>query len=77
MASLVVILIILGCAALQFFKGTFVKALAAVIIAIISGMISFAFFESAANMIISRAESGTMLTMAPWVLYSRSANSRW
>ncbi len=66
MASVVVLLIILGCAALQFFKGTFVKALAAVIIAIIAGMISFTFFEAAANAIISRGDSGTMLSMAPW-----------
>lgn len=66
MASLVVILIILGCAALQFFKGTLVKALAAVIIAIIAGMVSFSFFEGAANMIISRADGGSLLSLAPW-----------
>ena len=66
MASLVVLLIVLGCAALQFFKGTFVKALAAIIIAIIAGMISFNFFEAAANMIISRGDSGSLLSIAPW-----------
>lgn len=66
MASLVVLLIALGCAALQFFKGTLVKAFIAIIIAIISGIVSFAFFESAANMIISRGESGTLLSIAPW-----------
>jgi hypothetical protein len=66
MASLVVLLIALGCAALQFFKGTFVKAFVAIIIAIISGIVSFAFFESAANMIISRGDGGTLLSIAPW-----------
>ncbi len=66
MASLVVLLIALGCAALQFFKGTFVKAFVAIIIAIISGIASFAFFESAANMIISRGDSGMLLSIAPW-----------
>ena len=66
MASLIVLLIALGCAALQFFKGTFVKAFVAIIIAIISGIVSFAFFESAANMIISRGDSGTLLSIAPW-----------
>jgi hypothetical protein len=66
MASLVVLLIALGCADLQFFKGTFVKAFVAIIIAIISGIVSFAFFESAANMIISRGDGGTLLSIAPW-----------
>jgi hypothetical protein len=51
---------------LQFFKGTFVKALAAVIIAIIAGMISFSFFEAAANSLVSRGDSGTLLSIAPW-----------
>ncbi|MHC4569197.1 MAG: hypothetical protein ACYTE3_25995 [Planctomycetota bacterium] len=66
MASLVVLLIVLGSGALQFFKGTFVKALAAVIIAVIAGMVSFGFFEAAANMIISRSDSGWYLSIAPW-----------
>jgi len=66
MASLVVLLIILGCGALQFFKGTLVKALAAIIIAIIAGMVSFSFFEGAANMIISKGDGGSLLALAPW-----------
>ncbi|UCF17437.1 MAG: hypothetical protein JSW59_08230, partial [Phycisphaerales bacterium] len=66
MASLAVLLIALGCAALQFFKGTFVKALVAIVIAIISGIVSFGFFEAAANMIISRGDSGALLSLAPW-----------
>lgn len=66
MASLVVVIIILGCAALLYFKGTFAKALAAIIIAIISGMVAFGFFETLANMLISRGGSGYLLTLAPW-----------
>ncbi len=66
MASLVVVIIILGCAALLYFKGTFAKALAAIIIAIISGMVAFGFFEALANKLISRGESGYLLTIAPW-----------
>ncbi|HEC02098.1 MAG TPA: hypothetical protein ENI81_01050, partial [Phycisphaerales bacterium] len=66
MASLVVLLIVLGCAALLFFKGTLTKAVAAIIVAIIAGMISFNFFEAAANMIISRGDSGSLLSIAPW-----------
>ena len=66
MASIVVVIIILGCAALLYFKGTFAKALAAIIIAIISGMVAFGFFETLANMLISRGASGYLLTLAPW-----------
>ena len=65
-ASLVVVIIILGCAALLYFKGTFVKAFAAIVIAIISGMVAFGFFEALANMLISRGESGIFLSVAPW-----------
>ncbi|MHC4119803.1 MAG: hypothetical protein ACYSWO_20080 [Planctomycetota bacterium] len=66
MASLAIIVLILGCAALLYFKGTFVQALAAIIIAILSGVIAFAFFEGLANMLISRGASGTLLSIAPW-----------
>jgi len=66
MANLVVLIIILGCAALLYFKGTFVKAFAAIIIAIISGMVAFGFFEAVANMLISRGDEGMFLKIAPW-----------
>ena len=57
-ASLVVVIVVLGCPALLYFKGTFVKAFAAIVIAIISGMVAFGFFEAVANMIISRGDEG-------------------
>lgn len=66
MASLAVIAIILGCGALLYFKGTFIQALASIIIAVVSGVIAFAFFEGFANMLISRGASGTLLSIAPW-----------
>ena len=44
MASLAVVLIILGCAAYQYFKGTFVRAFATIIIAICASVAAFAFF---------------------------------
>ncbi|MFC1795298.1 hypothetical protein ACFL3Q_17145, partial [Planctomycetota bacterium] len=66
MASLAVVIIILGCAALQYFKGTFVKALAMIIIAIISSIVAFGYFEALANMIISRGNNGSMLSLVPW-----------
>jgi hypothetical protein len=66
MASLAVVIIILGCAALQYFKGTFVKAIAMIIIAIISSVVAFGFFEACANLIISRGTDGSMLSLVPW-----------
>ena len=66
MASLAVVIIILGCAALQYFKGTFVKAFAMIIIAIISSVVAFGFFEACANLIISRGNDGSMLSLVPW-----------
>jgi len=66
MASLAVVIIILGCAALQYFKGTFVKAFAMIIIAIISSVVAFGFFEACANLIISRGNNGSMLSLVPW-----------
>jgi hypothetical protein len=66
MASLAVVIIILGCAALQYFKGTFVKAFAMIIIAIISSVVAFGYFEVLANLIISRGNDGSMLSLVPW-----------
>jgi hypothetical protein len=66
MASLAVVIIILGCGALQYFKGTFVKAFAMIIIAIISSIVAFGFFEACANLIISRGINGSMLSLVPW-----------
>ena len=66
MASLAVVIIILGCGALQYFKGTFVKAFSMIIIAIISSIVAFGFFEACANLIISRGADGSMLSLVPW-----------
>jgi hypothetical protein len=66
MASLAVVIIILGCAALQYFKGTFVKAFAMIIIAICSSVVAFGFFEIAANLIISQGNNGSLLSLVPW-----------
>ena len=45
MAALAILGIMLGCAAYQYFKGTVVTAFAAIINAVISSFIAFAFFE--------------------------------
>jgi hypothetical protein len=66
MASLAVVIIILGCAALQYFKGTFVKAFAMIIIAICASVVAFSYFEVLANLIINRGNDGSMLSLVPW-----------
>ena len=66
MASLAVVLIILGCGALMYFKGTFVKAIGMIIIAIFSSVVAFGYFEVLSNVIISRGNDGSMLSLVPW-----------
>ena len=66
MASLAVVLIILGCAALQYFKGTVVRAFAMIIIAICASVVAFGYFEALANLIIKRGNDGSMLSLVPW-----------
>ncbi|MBN1804840.1 MAG: CvpA family protein [Sedimentisphaerales bacterium] len=66
MAGLVVMIIILGCAAFQYFKGTFIRALATIFIAICAGIVAFGFFEPLANLIISRSSSGSLLAIVSW-----------
>jgi len=66
MASLAVVLIILGCAAYQYFKGTFIRAFATIIIAVCASVAAFGFFEVLANVFIGRGDSGSFLSFVPW-----------
>jgi hypothetical protein len=66
MASLAVVLIILGCGALMYFKGTVVKAIGMIIIAIFSSVVAFGYFEVLSNVIISRGNEGSLLSLVPW-----------
>ena len=59
MASIAVLIIILGCAVLMFLKGTLVRAFATIIVAIIALIAAFSFFESLAGLIISRGDKGS------------------
>ncbi|MFH1716079.1 MAG: hypothetical protein ABIF19_01900 [Planctomycetota bacterium] len=65
MASIVVVLIVLGCAAFQYFKGTLVKAFATIMIAICAGTAAFGYFELLANVIIGRGD-GSLTSLVPW-----------
>ena len=54
MASLVVILVVLGCAAGLYFKGTVVRSFAMIIAAICASIVAFAYFESLAAVLIGK-----------------------
>jgi hypothetical protein len=58
MASIVILLIILGCATLLFLKGTLVRAFATIIVAICALIVAFGYFEFLAGFIISHADKG-------------------
>lgn len=66
MASIVMLLIIAGCAAFQYLKGTIVRAYATIIVALISTIAAFGFFEFLANLLISRSGGGSLVFLAPW-----------
>lgn len=57
MAALVVLFIILGCGAYQFFKGTIFKAVMTIIVAIVALAVAFGFFELAAGFLIGKMSS--------------------
>lgn len=64
MAGLVVLLIILGCGAFQFFKGSIFKAVMTIIVAIIACAVAFGFFEWAASWLIGKISNSKY---HPWV----------
>ena len=57
MSTLVVLLIVIGCVAYQYFKGTTVKAVATIIVIICSSIVAFSYFELLAGLFISRGIS--------------------
>jgi hypothetical protein len=63
--SLLVVLIILGCVAYQYLKGTLVKSFVVVITSICASVVAFGYFELLANVFISRE------ILVPWA-YSLS-----
>ena len=66
MAIIIVLLIMGGCAAYQYLKGTFLRALLTIIIAVCGGIVAFSFFEFLAEFIISRGKEGSLLFLVPW-----------
>jgi hypothetical protein len=60
MGSLLVLLIILGCVAYQYLKGTLVKSFVTVIVSICASVVAFGYFELSAGFLISRK------ILVPW-----------
>ena len=65
MAGIAILLLIMsGCAVLLFLKGTMLRAIASMLVAICALIAAFGFFEPLANLIISRAEKGFLVSLA-------------
>ncbi len=54
MAALLVLVIVAGCAAFQYFKGTFLRAFVMLITAVAANIVAFSYFEPLANVLINR-----------------------
>lgn len=67
MVSLIVLLIVGGCAAFQYLKGTFVRAFATFIITICASIVAFSYFEPLAGLFIGGTDSSFKFIPAPWV----------
>jgi len=61
MAGLLVVLVILGCAAYQYLKGTLVQAFATLVAAICASVVAFGYFE-----VLARALAGLSSSLASW-----------
>ncbi|MBN2137395.1 MAG: CvpA family protein [Sedimentisphaerales bacterium] len=66
MASLGVLLIILGCGAYQYFKGSIFKAVTTIVITTISSAAAFGFFEILADYFISKGSESKYPALVPW-----------
>ena len=63
MAALVVLLIVLGCGAYQYLKGSIFEAVTTIMITILASAVAFGFFEMLADYFISK---GTESKIVPW-----------
>ena len=67
MVSLLVLLIVLGCAAFQYLRGTLVRAFATFIITICASIVAFSYFELLAGLFIGGRNSTFDFLPAPWM----------
>ncbi len=66
MGSLVVVMIILGCSAYQYFKGTIFKAVSAIIITICASAVAFGYFEMLAAFFIRQGSDSKYPAIVPY-----------
>jgi len=66
MASIFVLLIIAGCAAFQYLKGSLVKAFATIIITICASIVAFGYYEAVAGLLVTRSDDSKYLALVPW-----------
>ncbi|MHC4488935.1 MAG: CvpA family protein [Planctomycetota bacterium] len=67
MVGLIVLLIVAGCVAFQYLKGTLVKAFAMIIVTICAGIVAFAYFEAVAALFIGGRDSSFKFLPPPWM----------
>ena len=66
MASLIILLIIAGCVAYQYLKGTLVRAFATIIITICASIVAFGYFETFAGVFVSQRTVTEQSVLASW-----------
>ena len=66
MGSLVVVIIILGCGAYQYFKGTIFKAVSAIIITICASAVAFGYFEMLAAFFTKEGSASKYPAIVPY-----------
>ncbi|MBW8041201.1 MAG: hypothetical protein FVQ85_14525 [Planctomycetes bacterium] len=67
MVNLIVVLIVSGCAAFQYLKGTLVKAFAMIIVTICASVVAFAYFEALAGLFIGGRDSSLKFIPPHWI----------
>jgi len=70
MAALVILLIVAGCVAYEFLKGTCVKAFAHLIAVVCSVAVAFGFYELLGDVIVGRLDVRDNAAIIPWIMPS-------
>jgi len=66
MGSILVVLIILGCVAYQYLKGTLVRSLATLVIVVWGSVVAFGYFELLGGVFVGRGSGGSLSSFVLW-----------
>ncbi|MFC1780885.1 hypothetical protein ACFLZ8_01295 [Planctomycetota bacterium] len=66
MASIIILLIIIACAVVQYLKNTSVNAFISIILSIIAGIVAFGYFEFVSGILIQKGDDGLFAAIASW-----------